>query len=155
MSRLLLTLALLGAGTTANATVWHCTNKDMEVGCNVNGCDALPRGDFTPMSINFTDDGYVYACMYSGCWEGQGEAFRSKRFLSIHAHNLMYSTDPNPGEMREDVALLVDLDDNIALMKVGTYAQPLICTVDDEAGGQPGLQQPAPPANIDPVPAGE
>ena len=131
MFRMLLTFTTLLMCATANAAaVWHCTNRDMEVGCSEEGCTALPRGDFTPMSINFTDDGYVYACMYSGCWEGQGEAFRSKRFLSIHAHNLAYSTDPNPGEMREDVALMVDLEDNIALMKVGQYAQPLVCTVD-------------------------
>lgn len=130
MHKMLLVLAVLLMCTTANATVWHCTNRDMEIGCSEDGCNALPPGDFTPMSINFTDSGHVYACMYSGCWEGQGEVFRSERFLSIHARDLVYSTDPNPGEMREDVALTVDLDDNIALMKVGQYAQPLVCRLD-------------------------
>lgn len=136
MLKTLLATMMLAACTAANAAAWHCTNKDMEIGCNGNCCNALPPGDFTPMSINFTDDGYVYACMYSGCWEGQGEAFQSDGFLSIHAGNLTYSTDPVPGEMREDVALLLDLGDNVALMKVGAYAQPLICAADKASQDQ-------------------
>lgn len=133
MLRPILTAGLLAMCATANATIWHCTNKDMEIGCSETTCTALlEQGDFTPMSINFTDDGFVFACMYSGCWEGQGKVFRDDRFLSIHAHNLIYSTDPNPGEMREDVALLVDLEDNVALMKVGQYSQPLVCKIDTE-----------------------
>lgn len=126
-SMLLFTL-LFATSATADE-VWNCRNPDIEVGCDSEKCTALGRGDFTPMSVAFTKEGYISACMYSGCWEGEGRATDSGRFLAILASNLIWSTDPEPGSRRQDVAILFDRNDRVAMLKAGDYAQPLLCTL--------------------------
>lgn len=110
------------------ATAWNCTNADMEVACSEGACNATLEHGFTPMDVAFSDEGAVSVCAYAGCWEGEGEVFTDGRFLGITARDLVYSTDPE-GERRHDLAILLDLDDNIALLKSGVFAQPLVCKV--------------------------
>ena len=126
--RLVSLLALLAAFAPAAAETWKCTNPEMEIACADGDCSAQLEHGFTPMDIAFNDEGDIYACAYSGCWEGRGEVHRNGVFLAILARELTWSTDPQPGEMREDVAILLDLTDDIALLKAGVFAQPLVCS---------------------------
>lgn len=101
----------------------------MEVACSEGECQATLEHGFTPMDVAFSNDGSVSVCAYAGCWEGHGEVFTDDdRFLGITAHQLVYSTDPE-GEHRHDLAILLDLRDNIAMLKSGVFAQPLVCEV--------------------------
>ena len=74
MTRLLLMLCLLPMAASAGSPAWNCRNPHFEAGCSGGQCTAAPPGDFTPMDIAFTEDGSLSACMYSGCWEGNGQA---------------------------------------------------------------------------------
>lgn len=127
--RLMIALVFASLSAVGQAETWNCRNADMEIGCSEGRCEATIGHGFTPMGVAFNDDGEVSICAYSGCWEGQGEVTRSELFVSITASNLTYSTDTEPGTMRQDAAILLDLSDNIALLKLGTYAQPLVCKV--------------------------
>lgn len=99
----------------------------MEISCDGEGCSTAEA--FTPMSIAFNDDGEMYLCMYSGCWEGRGQVMQTAGFLSIAGADLTWSTDPERRSSRQSAAVVLDLHDSIAVMKVGTYAQPLVCEV--------------------------
>lgn len=132
LSLVLLAMLALPAG----ATTWNCRNADMEVACSEGECHATVDHGFTPMDVAFNDDGSISVCAYAGCWEGEGEVFTDGRFLSIAARGLVYSTDQERGtdqERRHDLAILLDLDDNVAMLKSGVFAQPLICRVLEDA----------------------
>lgn len=130
--RIIGALALLGLAPGILAQTWNCRNPDMEISCSDGHCQSTEEHSFTPMDVAFNDAGEMFLCAYSGCWEGRGEVTKSARFLSIAATNLTYSTDPKPGEMKQHAAILLDLSDNIALLKLGSYAQPLVCNVTEE-----------------------
>lgn len=100
----------------------------MEVACSEGECRATLEHGFTPMDVAFSEDGFVSVCAYAGCWEGQGHVYTDGRFLGITARDLVYSTDTS-GARRHDLAILLDLHDNIAVLKSGTFAQPLVCEV--------------------------
>lgn len=123
---MLMAMLMAIAAMDAIAATWNCSNPDMEIGCSEGKCEATFDA-FTPMDVAFNDDGALLVCAYSGCWEGDGEVLKTADFLAIAGHQLSFSTDPVPGEMRQDVAILLDLHDNVALLKSGGYAQPLLC----------------------------
>ena len=123
--RILLTMILLS--THAYAESWQCKN-DMEIRCANGKCSTPAKDGFTPMSISFNDSGSISVCAYSGCWEGRGVVNKTKSFLSVTGHNLRFSTSPNNVRMREDILIALDRRDNIATLKVGGFAHPLICT---------------------------
>ena len=116
----------LTVATTA-VTTFNCRNADLEVTCNEARCIASAEGDFTPMSLAFNDAGSFSLCAYSGCWEGEGRVFSDSRYLHIMARNLAFTPDVNPEPNRQDLAIVLDKTDNIALLKLGHYAQPMPC----------------------------
>lgn len=121
-------LVVLSSFVLQAATV-NCTNPDLEISCSEGRCYAAATGDFTPMSLAFTSNGSVSACAYAGCWEGEGKAAGDSRYLSIIARDLPFTPNVNPQPNLEDVVILWDRQDNIALLKLAGYAQPMQCRI--------------------------
>lgn len=132
MKRALLVAFAATLSTSAFGETWNCRNPEMEIACADGSCVAETDA-FTPMHLAFNTEGEIVACAYSGCWEGRGNARREGRFLTLLAPGLTWSTDPEPGSMRQDVALLLDLQDSVVLFKAGVFAQPMICRQVDDA----------------------
>lgn len=125
----ILLLTFIVFSPLVSAETWNCKNRNMEVTCSDGECAVSDA--FTPMDVAFNDSGDLLVCAYSGCWEGEGEIYRSGNFLGIFGKQLSFSTDPDP-DRKQDVALLLDMTDNVALLKAGVYAQPLICRTIEE-----------------------
>lgn len=130
---LILFVALVATVSVQAAEIWHCSNPDLEVGCGDGRCTAATAGDFTPMDVDFGDDGSLSVCAYSGCWEGDGRVQDDARYLAIIARDLPFSTSPDRADARADVALMLDRADGIALLKVAGYAQPMLCEAAPES----------------------
>lgn len=124
-------------GPAANPSVdsWQCRN-DIEIRCDAGKCQA--EESFTPMSVSFDDAGKMSVCAYSGCWEGKGTVFNSGDFLMLSGQNLKFST-ADSADMNEDIAITFDRKDNVALLKAGSFAQPLICEKDGQSVVLPGF----------------
>lgn len=112
-------------GINSVAEEWHCKN-DIEVSCLDGSCKVIDDDGFTPMSINVTGTGAVSVCAYSGCWEGAAERVPTDGYFIVVGHRLPFSTNPDP-RMAQDIILAIDKTDNVGLLKVDTFAQPLIC----------------------------
>lgn len=114
-------ISLLASVSMANG--WECRN-DMEILCADGKCETKKKGEFTPMSVSFDDSGKVSVCVYTGCWEGTAKVVKNENFLILSGQYLKFSTAPNFGQ---NVAITLDRRDNIAVLKAGGFAQPLIC----------------------------
>ncbi|HLU61808.1 MAG TPA: hypothetical protein VKZ99_05595 [Gammaproteobacteria bacterium] len=129
MKRMLLVpLLALACGSSSAAEVWRCTNQDFEAHCSADGC-TVNDDAFTPMDVLVSREGYVFFCMYSGCWEGQGKVLQTGRHLSVHAEALEWTPDVNESGETAEGAILVDTQDLHALLSINGYAQPLACRV--------------------------
>lgn len=130
----LLALSTLACATNAppvvnssTAETWQCRN-DIEIRCAEGACSAAASGSFTPMSVSADGTGQLSVCAYSGCWEGIATVTRSEqRFVMLVGQNLEFSTAPAKGESAEDVVLVIDQRDNVAILKLAEFAHPLIC----------------------------
>lgn len=114
------------AASSGDAGAWRCTNRAFEAYCSSEGC-VVEEESFTPMDIVVSTEGYVYFCMYAGCWFGEGETLESLRHFSVHAEALAWTPDVNEENERIAGAILVDKDAGVALLSVAAYAQPLSC----------------------------
>lgn len=121
--------AATGPVSTAAADSWQCTN-DLEVTCVKGACTAETEGGFTPMSVSFDASGTLSVCAYSGCWQGTGSFVRDPRFLVLLGHDLPFSTAPAATPVNADVVISLDREDGVATLKVGGFAQPLLCRRD-------------------------
>ncbi len=138
--RLALALGILGlvfigcvtAGGKMPAERWQCRN-DLEVSCGEGACEATAGDDFTPMSVVVDDSGAMSVCAYSGCWEGTGEVVPSRDFLVLIGTDLEFSTSRDP-ESVADVVIAIDRADEVATLKAGEFAHPLLC---ERAAGSP------------------
>ncbi len=119
-------LTLLSAAVVQPTTV-NCKNADLEIGCSDGRCYATPEGEFTPMDLAFNDTGSVSVCAYAGCWSGQGTVQADERYVSIIARNLPFEPDVNDRQQQDDVLIMWDRQDNVALLKLIGYAQPMTC----------------------------
>ncbi len=122
--RLFLVLTILSASAFADS--WQCRN-DLEIRCADGKCAAETKDGFTPMSVSFDDSGSMNVCAYSGCWEGTGKVFSIADFLTVAGQNLKFSTSPNDAKMGQNISITIDRKDNVATLKAGSFAQPLIC----------------------------
>lgn len=122
-------MLLLAANALAALTTVNCANADLEIGCSEGRCYASSAGDFTPMSLAFNDTGSVSACAYTGCFEGRGLVQGDERYLSIIARDLTFEPNVNEQPFQADVVIIWDRQDNIALLKMAGYAQPLTCQI--------------------------
>ena len=105
---------------------WQCRN-DLEISCASGNCKAKTKSGFTPMSVSFNDMGKMSVCAYSGCWRGVGEVFRNSNFITLIGNDLKFSTSNNAKKVGQRIAITLDKKDNIAVLKVGAFAHPLIC----------------------------
>lgn len=103
------------------AQYYQCTN-DVEVQCNETEC-AFESNDFTPMDVTFDDAGSLSVCAYSGCWQSQADMSNRGNFIVLSALNAKFSTS----ETTQDLALIMDRADGVAILKAGAFAQPLLC----------------------------
>lgn len=132
---LVLILGILSV-TTAFAESWQCRN-DLEISCADGKCSAETEDGFTPMSVSFDDSGKMSVCAYTGCWEGKGEVSSNGNFLMLAGQNLKFSTS----DMTENIAITLDKNDNVATIKAGGFAQPLICKKDEQSADLPTFDE--------------
>lgn len=120
-------VAALANGQDAQppTATWDCRN-DVEVHCAEGACTVAAADDFTPMDVRVDDSGAMSVCAYTGCWEGTGEVLRSEGFLVWVGHDLEFSTSPGP-ESSADILVALDLADDVATLKAGQIAHPLLC----------------------------
>jgi hypothetical protein len=123
----ILILSILFA-VTSQGKSWECRN-DMEITCSNGKCEAKIADGFTPMSVSFDDSGKMSVCAYTGCWEGTGKVAKDGDFLMLSGQNLKFSTS---ADMNQNIAITLDRSDNIAMLKAGGFAHPLVC----KTGGQ-------------------
>lgn len=136
---LILILATFAAAAVPGQN-WQCRN-DLEISCAAGKCAAAEDEGFTPMSVNFDDAGKLSVCAYTGCWEGTGRISENGSFLVLTARDLKFSTSDS-AKMNRDIAITLDRTDNIALLKAGAFAQPLVCGQRDSAqGDMPAFEQ--------------
>ena len=113
--------------SSSSAETWQCRN-DIEIRCAEGACSAAASGSFTPMSVSADGTGRLSVCAYSGCWEGIATVTRSEqKFLMLVGQNLEFSTASAQGESTQDVVLVIDRRDSVAILKVAEFAHPLIC----------------------------
>ncbi len=103
---------------------WQCHN-DLEISCDAEHCEAAES--FTPMDVRFDDAGSMSVCAYSGCWEGAGTVVQSENFVVLTGHDLPFSTAPDAEDSQEEIVIALDRADHVAILKAGSFAQPLIC----------------------------
>jgi hypothetical protein len=111
---------------------WQCRN-DLEITCENGKCDAKTEDGFTPMSVNIDDTGAMNVCAYSGCWTGSGQVFTTQKFLTLNASNLKFSTSDD----RANISITLDRTDNVAIIKAGSFAQPLVCQKNGQSADVP------------------
>jgi hypothetical protein len=116
-------LGLMIVFSNASAQSWQCKNE-FESQCVQGHCEVSKKGEFTPMSVSFDDQGEMKVCAYSGCWEGRGKVFSTPEFLTIAGSQLELST---ANDSRENILISLDRSDNIAILKAGEFAHPLQC----------------------------
>lgn len=110
------------AMSSAWAGAWQC-ESDVEVQCENFGCAA--NAEFTPITMSFLENGEFGVCAYSGCWEGIGKVVINDPFLVISSSAAEWSSEDAIGS--EAVAIIYDRRDDIALLKVASFAMPLVC----------------------------
>lgn len=105
-------------------SAWTCTNQDLEISCDDNGCQASEA--FTPMSI-FVSTDEISVCAYTGCWEGEPTSIHSAshRFEVYTGESLPFSTAP---ESTASASITVDRESGIATLIVADiFAHPMLC----------------------------
>ena len=102
---------------------YHCRN-DIEVQCSASDCTVAKSADFTPMSVSFRHNGDLSICLYSGCYDTLATIKKESGFYTVLAAKVPFSTDV---QSKKNIALSMDLKDQIAVVKVGSFAQPLRC----------------------------
>lgn len=103
-----------------------CSNGKLEIQCDSTGCNAESSSSVTSMQLTLNNLGDYSACAYSGCWEGQAEVLQTDSHLILHSHEAPFvSGDSKTNEA--SLVISVDLADNIAVLKVDSFAQPLQC----------------------------
>ena len=113
------------ADPTASSTAqWQCRN-DLEISCDAEHCEAADS--FTPMSVTVDDAGSMSVCVYTGCWEGTGTVAQSARFVVLTGHDLPFSTAAEAAGTQADIVIAIDKADDVAILKAGSFAQPLRC----------------------------
>ena len=122
--------------TSAFGQSWQCRN-DLEIRCNGKKCQVQKADGWTPMSVSFDDSGKMSVCAYSGCWEGIGAVTFDANFLMLSGKNLKFSTS----NMTENIAITLDKNDNVAMLKAGGFAQPLICKMKGQSSENPTFSE--------------
>ena len=102
---------------------WNCRNQ-VEIWCAADGCAAA--ADFTPMDVTASTTGRVSACAYSGCWEGDARREENAQAHVWTADRLNWTGVPAGGYV-DDVALLIMKRDGVGFIRIGGFANPLIC----------------------------
>ena len=128
---LVLLLSIFGFGSGA-ADGWQCRN-DLEISCVDGKCGSKSSGEMTPMDINFDEAGNISVCAYTGCWDGRGKISENGDFLILTGQNLKFSTS----DSSRNVALTLDRNDNVGILKVGNFAQPVFCSRKNRSGNLP------------------
>ena len=119
-------LAEPAATRAAPSAQWQCHN-DVEISCEVGRCEAADRDSFTPMAVRFDAAGSMSVCAYSGCWEGTGTVVKREPFIVLTGHDLPFSTAADSAARRADIAIVLDREDEVAILKAGAFAHPLRC----------------------------
>ncbi len=104
---------------------WSCRNE-IEVMCSKSGCGVSQKEEFTPVDVTLLKDGSMDVCAYSGCWSGRGTVTKLASFTIFTGEKFKFSSPPG-NSATEDISVVVDERDNVAVMKNSVFAQPLIC----------------------------
>ena len=112
------------SSSAAPTAQWLCRN-DLEISCDAEHCEAAES--FTSMDVRFDDAGSMSVSAYSGCWEGTGTVVQSENFIVLTGHDLPFSTAPDAADSQENIVIAIDKEDHVAILKAGSFAQPMIC----------------------------
>ena len=112
------------SSSAAPTAQWQCSN-DLEIICDAEHCEAAES--FTKMDVRFDDTGSMSVCAYSGCWEGTGTVVQSENFVVLTGHGLPFSTAPDAADSQANIVIAIDKQDHVAILKAGSFAQPLLC----------------------------
>lgn len=108
---------------------WHCRN-DMESACTTSGCHVTTGDDFTPVDVWLQENGGMSICMYSGCWEGQGEVLSRAPYLVVMSKQLVWDSPHKSDNAQALISL--ELASGVAVMQVAGFHEPLLCFPGDE-----------------------
>jgi hypothetical protein len=121
--RLVIGIMLALLSTEVFSSEWNCHNKDLEIHCDANKCEA--SDGFTPFDISVSTNGLMSICAYSGCWEGKGKVLKSGGHILVSGNKLKW-TGNTPSSANFMVAL--DTMDKIGFIKGEGFAMPIICS---------------------------
>ena len=114
----------VSASSSAFAQDWRCRNNDLEISCAGKKCES--NSSFTPMNVEISRSGAVRVCAYSGCREGKGKLHHTGQLLTVVVPQLK-SSPPNAEQDTRSIAIIIDAQDKVGVMKLDSYAQPLTC----------------------------
>ncbi|GGB14150.1 hypothetical protein [Agarivorans gilvus] len=120
-SSLLLGLSLMSA---VSAELWVCHN-DYEARCSELGCAVYQQDDFTPASVLLSSEGELEICLYTGCWQGQGQVLAQAPYLVIQGNKLDWNSPFKVDQ--QDALLSLERSSNIATMQVAGFQLSLLC----------------------------
>ena len=109
---------------SSTGTVSYQCKNDIEIQCTSTGCKS-EAANFTPLSVSFDMTGALSVCAYTGCWEGRAKVMSDENFILLNAQNLKFSTS----DETQNITLALDFSDNVAILKAGSFAQPLLCDI--------------------------
>ena len=110
-----------------NPIVTHRCDNDVAIQCYGSACTADINDDHERVYTNFDEAGNLRACVRSGCWEGRADVSSTNGFLVLTAKNIEFAAKNPSQRKKENIAIILDESDYVAILKAGHYSQPLFC----------------------------
>lgn len=110
-----------------NPVVSYQCDNDVAIQCYGSACTADVSDDYDRIFTNFAEDGSLRVCSRSGCWQGHADVSNSKGFLVLTAESIKFTAKNSSQSKTENIAIVLDKNDAVAVLKAGIYSQPLFC----------------------------
>jgi len=120
----LMVITLLACDQPRGSWAWSC-RATHDIQCSEGDCEIAEDQGIVPIDSYFDASGKVSMCVYSGCWEGDGQIQTSKQFHSVRGENLPWSSPDIDDYM--DVFVSVDVGRGVGVALAGPFAVPMIC----------------------------
>ena len=116
--------AIVGCDQPRGTWSWSC-RATHDIQCSDGNCDVAEDQGVVPIDAYFDASGKVSVCVYSGCWEGDGQIQMTKQFHTVLGENL-YWNNPNVDDFM-DVFVVVNIGRGVGVAQAGPFAVPMIC----------------------------
>ena len=110
-----------------NPVVSHQCDNDVTIQCYGSACTADTKDGHEHVTTSFDEAGNLRICTRSGCWEGQAEVSSSDEFLVLIGKDIEFTANDPSQSKQENIAIILDNKDSVAVLKAGIYSQPLFC----------------------------